>query len=94
MSPRQGTPKAAGVEPRYWTLDKVAAYLSVSTPQVYALVRSGELPAVKIGGRGQWRVDRTKLDAFLDELETRTAEWTRAHPMTRKEEEPGPEELE
>lgn len=28
--------------------------------------RFGELPAVKIGGRGQWRVDRTKLDTYLD----------------------------
>lgn len=81
------------VEPRYWTLDKVAAYLSVSVPQVYALVRSGELPAVKIGGRGQWRVDRTKLDDYLEALEAKTADWAKAHPLQRKDE-AGAEELE
>ena len=39
-------------EARYLKLEDVATYLSVSVPQVYALVRSGELPAIKIGGRG------------------------------------------
>ncbi|MGH2757288.1 MAG: helix-turn-helix domain-containing protein [Actinomycetota bacterium] len=75
------------VEARYLTLDDVAAYLSVSTPQVYALVRSGDLPAIKLGGRGVWRVDRGKLDAYLEQLETQTADWTKAHPLTRKDEE-------
>ena len=34
-----------------------ARYLNVSRPQAYALVRSGELPAIKLGGRGVWRRD-------------------------------------
>ena len=76
---------SAGLEPRYLKLEDVATYLSVSVPQVYALVRSGDLPAVKIGGRGVWRVDRKKLDAFLDELEAETAEWTKKHPLNPKE---------
>ena len=80
--------------PRYLRLDDVAAYLSVSVPQVYALVRSGQLPAVKIGGRGQWRVDRQKLDAYLEKLEEETAKWTKAHPLNPKDRpEPDPEEL-
>ena len=57
-----------GVEPRLLTLEDVATYLSVSVPQVYALVRSGALTAVKIGGRGIWRVDRRQLDAYVDRL--------------------------
>lgn len=44
----------SNVKPRFLTLDDVAAYLNVSIPQTYALVRSGELPAIKIGGRGVW----------------------------------------
>lgn len=72
------------IAPRYLTLDDVAAYLSTSVPQVYALVRSGELPAIKLGGRGVWRVDRSKLDAYLDDLETRTAEWAKAHPLQKE----------
>jgi excisionase family DNA binding protein len=45
----------------------------VSVPQVYALVRSGDLPAIKLGGRGVWRVDRDKLDAYLEQLAEETA---------------------
>jgi excisionase family DNA binding protein len=40
------------IEPRFFTLEQTARYLNVSKPQVYALVRSGELPAIKLGGRG------------------------------------------
>lgn len=71
--------------PRYLKLDDVAAYLSVSVPQVYSLVRSGELPAIKIGGRGVWRVDRNKLDDFLEKLEAQTAEWAKAHPLNPRD---------
>jgi excisionase family DNA binding protein len=78
-------PSAPALEPRYLKLEDVAAYLSVSVPQVYALVRSGELPAIKIGGRGVWRVDRRKLDAFLERLEEETAAWAKAHPLNPRE---------
>jgi excisionase family DNA binding protein len=61
-------PKQTGIEPRLLTLEDVATYLSVSVAQVYALVRSGTLVAVKIGGRGVWRVDRNELDAYVDRL--------------------------
>ena len=43
--------------PRFLTLADVAEVLNTSSAQVYALVRRGELPAIKIGGRGQWRVE-------------------------------------
>jgi hypothetical protein len=59
-------------------------------PQAYAMVRSGDLPAIKIGGRGVWRVDRTKLDDYLDRLEQQTAAWAKANPLNAKEkQEPG-----
>ena len=76
----QGT---SNVEPRLFTLDDVAAYLSVSQPQAYALVRSGELPAIKIGGRGVWRVDRKQLEAYVDRLHEKTAAWTKKHPLSK-----------
>jgi excisionase family DNA binding protein len=38
---------------RFLTLDQVAEELSTSRNQVYALVRQGELGAIKIGGRGR-----------------------------------------
>lgn len=73
------------IEPRFLTLDDVATYLSVSVTQVYALVRSGELPAVKIGGRGFWRVDRHQLEAYIERLHRETEEWAREHPLTSRE---------
>ncbi|MGH2790520.1 MAG: helix-turn-helix domain-containing protein [Actinomycetota bacterium] len=72
---------SGGVEPRLFTLEEVATYLNVSVPQVYALVRSQELPAVKIGGRGVWRVDRTQLDDYIQRLHDATREWAKEHPL-------------
>jgi excisionase family DNA binding protein len=80
--------------PRYLKLEDVANYLSVSVPQVYSLVRAGELPAIKIGGRGVWRVDRNKLDTYLDQLEEETAKWAKEHPLNPRDRVSGGDELE
>jgi excisionase family DNA binding protein len=56
---------AASGTPRFLTLADVAEILNTSTAQVYALVRRGELPAIKIGGRGQWRVEATELEGYI-----------------------------
>ena len=53
------------MEPRFLLLSDVAAELNVSDSQVYHMVRSGELPAIKIGGRGQWRVERARLEEYI-----------------------------
>jgi excisionase family DNA binding protein len=39
--------------PRFLQLADVAEILNISSAQAYALVRSGDLPAIKVGGRGQ-----------------------------------------
>ncbi len=44
---------------RFLQLTEVSEILNISSAQAYALVRSGELPAIKVGGRGQWRVETT-----------------------------------
>ncbi len=85
---RRGKKKrpAVGVElePRFLTLDEVAVYLNVRPAQVYALVRRGELPAVKVGGRGVWRVERAALEEYVEELKRRTREWAETHPLGRR----------
>jgi hypothetical protein len=53
--------------------------LSTSTGQVYALVRRGELRAVKLGGRGQWRC---AVDVFVERLYAETQEWIEQHKFT------------
>jgi excisionase family DNA binding protein len=70
-----------GVEPRFYTLEDVATILNVRVAQVYALVRSGDLPAVKLGGRGVWRVDRNQLEAYIERMHAQTREWAKAHPL-------------
>jgi excisionase family DNA binding protein len=54
--------------PRFLTLQQVADELNTSHSQVYALVRDRSLLAVKIGGRGQWRVERVQLEAYITRL--------------------------
>lgn len=53
--------------PRFLTLSDVAEELKISSSQMYALVRSGELPAIQIGGRNQWRVEQTVLDQYIQD---------------------------
>ena len=68
--------------PRFLTLTDVAEVLNTSSAQVYALVRRGELPAIKIGGRGQWRVERAKLEEYIQQKYAETASWVRDNPLT------------
>jgi len=50
---------------RFLTLADTAEILNISSGQAYALVRSGELPAIKIGTHGQWRVERDVLEHYI-----------------------------
>jgi excisionase family DNA binding protein len=59
----------------------VAEILNTSSAQVYALVRRGELPAIKIGGRGQWRVEVTELEAYIERAYAETRSFVEAHPF-------------
>ena len=67
--------------PRFLTLADVAEVLNTSSAQVYALVRRGELPAIKIGGRGQWRVEATKLEEFIERMYAQTRDFVDQHPF-------------
>ncbi len=55
--------------PRFLQPAEVADVLNVTVSQVYTLMRSGQLPAVKIGKRGVWRVSVEALEAYIAELE-------------------------
>ncbi|REF37548.1 helix-turn-helix domain-containing protein [Thermasporomyces composti] len=68
--------------PRFLQLADVAEVLNISAAQAYALVRSGELPAIKIGGRGQWRVEASALEEYIQRMYSETREFIAAHPYT------------
>lgn len=62
---RKGLVGGTMVEKRFLTLADVGEVLNISSSQTYALVRSGELPAIQVGGRGQWRVESAKLEEYI-----------------------------
>jgi excisionase family DNA binding protein len=66
--------------PRFLQLADVAEVLNTSSAQVYALVRRGELPAIKIGGRGQWRVEASELEAYIERAYAQTRAFVEDHP--------------
>jgi excisionase family DNA binding protein len=67
--------------PRFLTLADVAETLNTSSAQVYALVRRGDLPAIKIGGRGQWRVESSALEDYIQRLYAETKAFVAEHPF-------------
>ena len=77
--------------PRFYALTEVAEVLNISVSQVYALVRRGDLPAIKIGGRGQWRVEDTKLEAYIAQAYETTREFIADHPFVGEDPSAGDE---
>ena len=51
-------------EHEFLRTDEVLDYLRINARTVYRLIRSGELPAVRIGR--QWRIRRDDLDLWLE----------------------------
>ena len=71
--------------PRFLTLADVAEVLNTSSAQVYALVRRGDLPAIKIGGRGQWRVEDSQLEEYIARMYAETRTFVDEHPYVESE---------
>jgi excisionase family DNA binding protein len=58
--------------PRFLTLADVTEILNISAQQAYSLVKSGELPAIQIGGRGIWRVEEAELEKYIQRMYEQT----------------------
>ena len=67
--------------PRFLQLADVAEVLNISGAQVYALVRRQDLKAIKIGGRGQWRVEASELEAYIQRAYADADQFVRDHPF-------------
>jgi excisionase family DNA binding protein len=52
----------------FLTTDEVLGYLKTTPRTIYRLIRTGELPAIRIGR--QWRFRRSDLDGWLDRQRT------------------------
>ena len=69
---------------RFLQLAEVAEILSISAAQTYALVRHGDLKAIKIGGRGQWRVEESALEDYIQHCYDATEEFVAQNPLGAK----------
>lgn len=51
----------------FLTVDETAELLSVDVDTVYRMLRAGELPGIKLGGRrrSRWRINRLMLVKML-----------------------------
>ncbi len=67
---------------RFLLLSDVCEILNISSAQAYALVRSGDLPAIRIGGRGQWRVEATELEAYIQRMYAQTRAYLAENPAS------------
>lgn len=66
---------------RFIPLAELGDILSISASQAYALVRRGDLRAIKIGGRGQWRIERTEIEAYIARMYEESAQFIAEHPF-------------
>lgn len=53
---------------RFITLDDVARMLGISSDHAESLIASGELPAIRVGDGGPWRVERSVLESYIEAL--------------------------
>lgn len=87
----QIAPVTTTATPRFYRLTDLAEIFNISGAQAYALVRSGELPAIKVGGRGQWRVERSSVETYIQQSYTDTRAFVDNHPFgtAARDDEPG-----
>lgn len=57
-----------GETPAFLTMGEVLGYLRVTPGTIYRLIKTGDLPAVRIGRR--WRFRQSDLDAWLSRRQT------------------------
>lgn len=58
---------------RFLTIEQVAEQLNVGTPQIRALLRTGELRGFQIGGRRLWRIGADDFENYIAEAYQQTA---------------------
>jgi len=70
---------------RFLTIEQVAEELNVGQPLVRALLRSGELRGMQIGGRGVWRISTTDVEDYISQAYSATAERIAAGDIAENE---------
>ena len=63
---------------RFLTLADVAETLNLTMSATRALVSSGELPAIQVGGKHVWRIEESVLEQFIQDQYAATRERQKA----------------
>ncbi|MHA7987212.1 helix-turn-helix domain-containing protein [Rathayibacter sp. CAU 1779] len=50
---------------RFLTVADAAEVLNVAPSDVIGLLETGELPAIRVGRPGAWRIERIELEAYI-----------------------------
>lgn len=64
---------------RFLTVADAAEILAVDVATVDELIRSGELPAIRVGSAGPWRIERTQLEVWIDDQYEATRRYSAWH---------------
>lgn len=75
---------------RFLTIAQAAEELNVNQNQIRALLSSGELRGIQVGGRGLWRIGANDIEDYIAEAYRRTADRIAAGEL-KDEEVPGGE---
>ncbi len=60
------SPGSGGEIGRFLTIADAAEILAVDVATVDDLIRSGELPAIRVGTSGPWRIERAQLEVWIE----------------------------
>lgn len=58
----------------FLTVEQIAEELNVSVAEVRALLKSGDLRGIQVGGRNVWRIGANDVEDYIAEAYKRTAE--------------------
>lgn len=53
---------------RFLTVADTAEVLNVAPTDVIGLIETGELPAIRVGRPGAWRIERVELEAYIEAM--------------------------
>ncbi|WP_072344783.1 helix-turn-helix domain-containing protein [Actinomyces urinae] len=59
---------------RFLTIADVAETLNLSQSATRALLSSGELPAIQVGGKRTWRIEASELEHYIERQYAATRE--------------------
>lgn len=59
---------------RFLTIEQAAEELNVTESLIRGLIKTGELRALQVGGRGLWRIGRQDVEDYISGAYRRTTE--------------------